>query len=152
MHVNTVSGRTYNDLTQYPVFPWVLADYTSSSIELDDPLNTSGVFRDLTKPVGALNPHRLRMFLDRYHSLDDPDMPRFMYGTHYSSSGTVLHYLLRLEPFTTAAIELQDGKFDHPDRLFHSITQTWEGVTTNPADVKGQCSAREHMPCAGMRY
>lgn len=29
MHLNTIAGRTYNDLMQYPVFPWVLADYQS---------------------------------------------------------------------------------------------------------------------------
>lgn len=29
MHLNTVAGRTYNDLMQYPVFPWILADYHS---------------------------------------------------------------------------------------------------------------------------
>lgn len=29
MHLNTLAGRTYNDLMQYPVFPWVLADYQS---------------------------------------------------------------------------------------------------------------------------
>lgn len=29
MHLNTLAGRTYNDYMQYPVFPWVLADYTS---------------------------------------------------------------------------------------------------------------------------
>jgi WD40 repeat protein len=120
-----------------PVFPWVLADYTSKTLNLDDPTNASGVFRDLTKPVGALNPTRLKMFTERYHSLDEADgMKRFMYGTHYSSSGTVLHYLMRLEPFTTAAVELQDGKFDHSDRLFHSIPATWAGVTSNAADVK----------------
>jgi hypothetical protein len=28
MYLNTLAGRTYNDLTQYPVFPWVLKDYT----------------------------------------------------------------------------------------------------------------------------
>ena len=26
MHMNSFAGRTYNDLTQYPVFPWVLSD------------------------------------------------------------------------------------------------------------------------------
>lgn len=38
------------------VFPWVLSDYTSSSIDLNDPR----VYRDLSKPVGALNPARLK--------------------------------------------------------------------------------------------
>jgi hypothetical protein len=28
MYLNTLAGRSYNDLTQYPVFPWVLQDYT----------------------------------------------------------------------------------------------------------------------------
>ena len=29
MHLNTLAGRSYNDLMQYPIFPWVLADYES---------------------------------------------------------------------------------------------------------------------------
>lgn len=45
MHLNTLAGRTYNDLTQYPVFPWILKDYTSPTINLTDPT----VYRDLSK-------------------------------------------------------------------------------------------------------
>jgi hypothetical protein len=52
MILNTIAGRTYNDLAQYPIFPWVLADYTSSTIDLNNP----SVYRDLSKPIGALNP------------------------------------------------------------------------------------------------
>ncbi|KAL2535696.1 Beige/BEACH domain [Forsythia ovata] len=33
MHLNTLAGRGYSDLTQYPVFPWVLADYKSEKSE-----------------------------------------------------------------------------------------------------------------------
>ncbi len=29
MHLNTLAGRSYNDLSQYPVFPWILTDYDS---------------------------------------------------------------------------------------------------------------------------
>jgi len=29
MFLNTLAGRSYNDLMQYPIFPWVLKDYTS---------------------------------------------------------------------------------------------------------------------------
>jgi hypothetical protein len=36
MQLNTIAGRTYNDLQQYPVFPWILADYTSATIDLDN--------------------------------------------------------------------------------------------------------------------
>ena len=32
MFIYTCAGRTYNDLTNYPVFPWILADYTSDTV------------------------------------------------------------------------------------------------------------------------
>lgn len=57
-------GRTYNDLTQYPVFPWIIADYTSEVLDLTNP----ATFRDLSKPIGALNPDRLLAFIERYNS------------------------------------------------------------------------------------
>ena len=35
----------------------------------------------------------------------------------------MLFWLLRMEPFTSYAIELQSGRFDHADRLFYSIAE-----------------------------
>ena len=93
MSLNTLAGRTRNDLTQYPVFPWVLSDYTSDSIDLNDPQ----VFRDLAKPVGALHEPRLKQFIERYQLLaEDPDSltPPFHYGSHYSSAAIVLFFLI----------------------------------------------------------
>ena len=55
--LNSEADRS-NDLTQYPVFPWVLSDYTSKTLDLSD----ASSFRDLSKPIGALNPERLREF------------------------------------------------------------------------------------------
>ena len=52
------TGRTYNDLNQYPVLPWVLADYESEVLDF----NSVATFRDLSKPIGALNPKRLEFF------------------------------------------------------------------------------------------
>ena len=84
MQLNTLAGRTFNDLNQYPVFPWVLADYTSPSLDLNAP----ATYRDLSKPVGALNEKRRREFEDRFDSLkEDPEIPPFHYGSHYSSAG-----------------------------------------------------------------
>ena len=36
---------------------------------------------------------------------------KFHYGTHYSNSAGVLHYLVRVEPFTSLHIELQSGRY-----------------------------------------
>lgn len=33
-------------------------------------------------------------------------------------------------------LRLQNGKFDAPSRMFHSMVETWQGVLINPADVK----------------
>lgn len=54
--VFSMADRTFNDLTQYPIFPWVLSDYVSDELDL----NCADSFRDLTKPIGALNPDRLK--------------------------------------------------------------------------------------------
>ena len=131
---STVAGRTFNDITQYPVFPWILADYTSETLDLSD----SRVFRDLSKPVGALNPNRLAQLIERYNSLDGlvPEEERFLYGSHYSSPGVILHYLMRQEPFTTMHIDLQSGRFDCPDRLFFDIAGSWRSCNTSTSDVK----------------
>eukprot|EP00958_Prasinococcus_capsulatus_P015740 scaffold1687_cov405-Prasinococcus_capsulatus_cf.AAC.20 len=61
MELNTLAGRSFNDITQYPVFPWIIADYTSETLDLKDPT----MYRDLSKPVGALNPQLLERVLER---------------------------------------------------------------------------------------
>uniref|UniRef100_A0A2K6FFC6 Neurobeachin like 1 n=1 Tax=Propithecus coquereli TaxID=379532 RepID=A0A2K6FFC6_PROCO len=61
---------------------------------------------------------------------------KFHYGTHYSNSAGVMHYLIRVEPFTTLHIQLQSGRFDCADRQFHSIPATWQALMDNPYDVK----------------
>ncbi|KAJ1569840.1 Neurobeachin-like protein 1 [Nowakowskiella sp. JEL0078] len=134
MHLNTISGRTYNDLTQYPVFPWILQDYESDTINLKDP----AVYRDLSKPIGALNGARLKQYMDRYTAFEDPtgEIKPFLFGTHYSSAAACLFYLLRLEPYTCLHVALQAGKFDHPDRQFHSIAGCWKSCLTSSGDVK----------------
>ena len=52
MHLNTLAGRSYNDLMQYPVFPWIVADYDSEELDL----LSQDTFRDLSKPMGAQMP------------------------------------------------------------------------------------------------
>ncbi|CAL1372181.1 unnamed protein product [Linum trigynum] len=142
MILNSLAGRSYNDLTQYPVFPWILADYSSETLDF----NKSSTFRDLSKPVGALDQKRFEVFEDRYRNFSDPDIPSFYYGSHYSSMGIVLYYLLRLEPFTSLHRNMQGGKFDHADRLFQSIEGTFRNCLSNTSDVKELIPEFFYMP------
>ncbi|KAK4162447.1 beige protein 1 [Cladorrhinum sp. PSN259] len=133
MLVNTMAGRTFNDLTQYPVFPWVLADYTSEELDLNNP----ATFRDLSKPMGAQTPSRAADFGMRYKSLAEIGETPFHYGTHYSSAMIVSSYLIRLPPFVQSYILLQGGTFDHADRLFFSIEGAWTSSSRdNGSDIR----------------
>jgi hypothetical protein len=53
---------TPKNQNQYPVFPWVLADYSSPHLDLSNP----ATYRDLSKPMGALDEARWREFEERY--------------------------------------------------------------------------------------
>ncbi|KAM4053027.1 lipopolysaccharide-responsive and beige-like anchor protein isoform 2-T2 [Anomaloglossus baeobatrachus] len=132
MFLNTIAGRTYNDLNQYPVFPWVITNYESEELDLTLPSN----FRDLSKPVGALNPKRAAYFTERYETWEDEQVPKFHYGTHYSTASFVLSWLLRIEPFTTFFLNFQGGKFDHADRAFSSVSRAWRNSQRDTSDIK----------------
>jgi len=56
-----LANRSYNDLSQYPIFPWIIHNY-----EGDFDLKNAEMFRDLAKPIGAINKHRLRKLKDFY--------------------------------------------------------------------------------------
>uniref|UniRef100_A0A673HL03 Neurobeachin n=1 Tax=Sinocyclocheilus rhinocerous TaxID=307959 RepID=A0A673HL03_9TELE len=132
MFLNTISGRTFNDLNQYPVFPWVITNYDSEDLDLTLPSN----YRDLSKPIGALNPKRAAFFSERFESWEDEQVPKFHYGTHYSTSSFTQMWLLRIEPFTTFFLNFQGGKFDHADRTFSSVSRAWRNCQRDTSDVK----------------
>ena len=66
--MNTYAQRSTLDLTQYPVFPWIIKDYSSETLDLKDVDKT---FRDLGKPIGAMTQKRLDDFLSRFYELPE---------------------------------------------------------------------------------
>lgn len=132
-HLNKHAGRSFNDLMQYPVFPFILSDYVSETLDLNDP----SIYRNLSKPIAVQYKEKEDRYVDTYKYLeeeyrkgareDDPMPPvqPYHYGSHYSNSGTVLHFLVRMPPFTKMFLAYQDQSFDIPDRTFHSTNTTW---------------------------
>lgn len=120
MIVNSYAQRSFQDITQYPVMPWVLKDYKSDILDLNNP----ETFRDLSKPIGALgDPKRLEDFKRRYAETPD-ECPKFLYGTHYSCPGYVIGFQVRKHP--QWMIKFQSGKFDNPNRMFKGINKEWK--------------------------
>ena len=164
--LNNHSGRSFKDLTQYPVFPWVISDYVSGSKELKKYKYDN--IRDLTKPIGALgNEERTQNYLQKFYERDsssDIGMSsdvndeanttnnneqnitndnnvtshnyKYHYSSHYSNPFYVTHYLYRLFPYSSSAIELQGNGFDSPSRQFISIEQSYTNCMTEATDVR----------------
>ncbi|XP_066923807.1 lysosomal-trafficking regulator-like [Clytia hemisphaerica] len=131
--LNKKAGRSFNDLMQYPVLPFIIADYESPILDLTNPTS----FRNLIKPIACQDKGKEERYIENYEylkadyehrKLDDPEnaTPPYHYSSHYSNSGTVLHFLVRLPPFTSMFLKYQDNQFDIPDRTFHSMGTTWK--------------------------
>ena len=52
--------------------------------------------------------------------------PRFLFGSHFSTPMYVVYFLVRIYP--KFMMRFTSGTFDLPDRLFHSVADTWKGV------------------------
>ena len=126
LSLNQFAGRSFLDVTQYPVFPWILTDFTSDSLSLSD----ETIFRDLSVPMGALSgtlSTAADLMLSAQCNLDGPAAGSwYHHGTHYSNPSGTFDYLLRIEPFNSLHRQLQNGRYDHSDRLFHRIQEMVE--------------------------
>uniref|UniRef100_A0A915DUB9 Neurobeachin n=1 Tax=Ditylenchus dipsaci TaxID=166011 RepID=A0A915DUB9_9BILA len=105
MFLNTIAGRTYNDLNQYPIFPWIFVN-----------------FRDLSKPIGALSESRKKYFQERFNNWDDESISAFHYGTHYSTQAFTVNWLFRIEPFATFFLNLQKT-WEHCQKDTHDVKE-----------------------------
>ena len=142
LYLNFVGNRSFNDLSQYPVFPWVLTDYKNEAIHFEGK-NPQFLFRDLSKPIGALNPDKLEQFRSKYfeiinkaqtHNQETEDSMHhlaashsdkpYMYLSHYSTPGIALYYLIRQVPSYILTIQ-NDGYGGPPDRIFHDLSLSW---------------------------
>lgn len=68
---------------------------------------------------------------------------RFLYGSHYSTPGFVLFYLVR--KFPQLMLCLCYGRFDHPDRMFNSVAEVYKNCLKNMSDFKVRRYYREDI-------
>jgi hypothetical protein len=128
--MNIIGGRSFNDVSQYPIYPWVLTSYQADDLDLQN----SGTFRDLALPIGLINTDRFEVVKQLYNEGTGPDRSHF--STLYSSPTIVADFLVRLEPFTSCHIFFQNGQFEKADRLFSSIPMAWHDVQLTIPDFR----------------
>ena len=109
--INKFSGRSYNDLTQYIIFPWLLNNYSD--------VNNKNNYRKMNLSMAIQDQENLDLIKENYEK--DKDLEKRSYFQyHYSNSSYINLYLLRLNPFTYNQIK-QNGHFDSPDRQIESM-------------------------------
>jgi hypothetical protein len=64
-------------------------------------------FSDLSKPVAIQNKEKEDKYKENYRMLEESQSEPYHYASLYSNSGTVLHYLVRLPPFTKMFLDYQ---------------------------------------------
>ncbi len=47
----------------------------------------------------------------------------------------VLHWMVRVEPYTSLHIGFHDGLFDHGARIFTSLADAWKNANRDSANV-----------------
>ena len=123
LFLNKFATRTYNDINQYPVFPWIIRKYILSKGSEGKLIKTE--YRNFNYPMASQIEERREEALQRFKDEEQNDeIFPIHYGTHYSTSSYIYYYLMREEPFTTLLIKLQGNKLENPDRMFFSMNDT----------------------------
>ena len=137
LYLNKLSSRTYNDLAQYPVFPWLvikinklndLTDNVGNIILKNNMINEkeenkeNNDIRDMNYPISMQSPEKREEQINKY--LDDNSKFRCHMGTHYSTSSYIYYYLMRINPYGENLIKLQNYQQENPNRMFLSFKET----------------------------
>ena len=123
--LNKYGGRSFNDLGQYPIFPWVLKDYTSPSL-----IESSMIYRDFTYPIAAISELKRKEADQKLNALvrEGKDRP-FQFDAHYLPAKAVLGYMLRLEPYSSLAGR---EKKHREEPTLHYMEKAWQSVLNDP--------------------
>ena len=139
-YMNLLSSRSYHDINQYPVFPWIITNYTSNTLPVLNSENNQ--IRPFNKPMGMMDitpeaEERKNSYILSFDSKDnDPDENSNRYGSHYSTLLYLTYYLVRVFPFSYLRIEIQGKNFDEPNRLFNSVESSFTCAITQKSDLR----------------
>ena len=132
LYLNKYSGRSYNDINQYPIFPWItltksfLEDSDNDIIKNEDnpEINKSEViFRNMKYFMMAQTKEDRESAIASYKGKDEENKYQKHFRFHYSTGGYILFYLMRISPFMESHIKFQGNKFDNPNRQLNVIDE-----------------------------
>ena len=66
LKLNKFGSRSFNDLSAYPIFPWVLTDYKSDLCTFEEQKSRNKVYRDFGKVTAIFNEESKDEIENRY--------------------------------------------------------------------------------------
>ena len=117
--LNKYSTRTYSDLSQYPIFPWLvlnkkqLLNRNPSKSEYDEIQ-----IRDMKYPISMQNEEKREYEIIKYKKEFKKGKFNNHFDNHYASSAFIFYYLMRLNPYGQDLIKLQNYQNEDPNRMF----------------------------------
>ncbi|OHS95234.1 Beige/BEACH domain containing protein [Tritrichomonas foetus] len=106
--LNYFSGRTYNDPSMYPIYPWVVSSY-NENLEGNNYHNFNIYkYRDLSKPIAAQNKEQTHVYLFA------PSTPTL-----------VSYYLSRIEPYNSIPKDMKIEKLRFTKDTFKSMQECY---------------------------
>ena len=142
--INLLSNRSFKDLYQYPIFPILYK--TNNILE-----NEEKKERDLGEHLGMQelnekckirkelieNSFKISLSEDYLETdNEEGDNEICLFNTHYSNPVYTCNFLIRIFPYSLAAIEFQGEGFDSPNRLFFSIKKAMENTLAQKSDLR----------------
>ena len=79
-------------------------------------------FRQFQYPVSAQTESNRETKILKYN--DEEEKYHHHHGTHYSNGSYIFYYLMRLEPYTSQLVELQNYNQENPDRMLLNLKDT----------------------------
>jgi len=113
--LNDFASRTFTDISQYPIFPWIL--------------QSDNNFRDLKYPIAGITSMKQENAQNKYIMRADLPGGPYQFGNHYMPGRAALGYLLRMQPYAQMIYKFDNGE-DSPSRKFDSYENRWNSACT----------------------
>ena len=143
LKLNKYSTRTYNDTSQYPVFPWLIPKYNNikeilSKLWSKENIESNEIlplFRDMNYSHVLQSAYKRKEALMNFekeereqNDLDEEDEEKFPTHlfNHYSTSAYIYYFLMRLNPYLKHFIQLQGDELEDSNRTFNNFEDTEE--------------------------
>ena len=120
LYLNKYSTRTYCDLSQYPVFPWLILN-RKQLLKNSESVIDEDIIRDMKYPISMQSKEIREICLKKYELEYVEGKFQSHFNNHYSTPSFVYYYLMRLNPYGQNMIKLQNYKNDNQNEIFSSF-------------------------------